>query len=68
MREKGVQQLANEISTLQSKLGLLRSELFRKSDAMSFLENQELRSELEKIENDIDKLQSRYAKRKEAIS
>ncbi|WP_420581975.1 hypothetical protein [Reichenbachiella sp.] len=65
MRDRSIQAIANEISTLQSKLGLLRSELYRSPEELSDSKKAELEAELYQIESAIDSLQNKYKKKKE---
>lgn len=68
MHKNLVQEIAQEISALQSKLGLLRSELYRSKERLSHKDENILRTELAEVESKIDELQMQYKARKEAVN
>jgi uncharacterized protein involved in exopolysaccharide biosynthesis len=57
MKDPKVHEIGIEISTLQSKLGLLRNELMRSTDQIDI---SGLRKKLASVESQIDQLQSQY--------
>lgn len=61
MRNQTVSEISAEISTLQSKLGLLRNEIHRTKDP---IDEVSMKRDLEEIENKIDNLQRMYQRSK----
>ncbi|WP_420582054.1 hypothetical protein [Reichenbachiella sp.] len=59
MRDPKVNEISAEISTLQSKLGLLRNEFMRTKATIS---HEQVRSKLAKVEKELDELQSQYGR------
>lgn len=59
-----IQNLSTQITVLQNKLTLLRSEMYR-DDLLNSFDGMEISKGIDKLEADIDALQSKYIKIKE---
>lgn len=63
MNYNQTKRIEHDINAMQAKLGLLRAELKRCQDNIHF---EELKEEINRIEYDIDEMQKKYTKGKEA--
>jgi predicted nucleic acid-binding Zn-ribbon protein len=62
MNYETLKKLENNISAIQAKLGLLRAELKRQQGTTS---GEEISLEIDALETEVDRLQTKYTKAKE---